>query len=139
MPSEDQIVIYADGSCLGNPGRGGWGVIVIAPDGSQQELNGHDPSTTNNRMEITAAVEGLRATARGSNVVLRSDSQYVINTMKLGWKRNKNHDLWKLLDDEQALRRVTFEWVRGHNGDRFNDRADQLAVMGSNRKLVAES
>ncbi|HUA36291.1 MAG TPA: ribonuclease H [Candidatus Binataceae bacterium] len=139
MPSEDRIVIYADGSCLGNPGPGGWGVLLIAPDGSRKELNGHDPTTTNNRMEILAAVEGLRATAPGSSVVLRSDSQYVINTMKLGWKRNKNHDLWKLLDDEQARRRVTFEWVRGHNGDRFNDRADELAVMGSNRKFVGSS
>jgi ribonuclease HI len=112
-------------------------VIIIAADGARREMNGHEPATTNNRMEMTAVLEALRATAPGSRIVLRSDSQYVINTMTKGWKRNKNHDLWKVLDDAAAARQVTFEWVRGHASDELNHRADELAVMGSKRRLVA--
>jgi ribonuclease HI len=134
--ADSEYLVYADGSCLGNPGPGGWGVIVMRSGEARRELNGFDPSTTNNRMEITAALEGLRATACGSSVVLRSDSQYVIYTLTKGWKRNKNHDLWKLLDAETAARRVRFEWVRGHDSDPFNNRADELAVMGAKRQLV---
>jgi ribonuclease HI len=134
--ADSNILVYADGSCLGNPGPGGWGVIVIGPGDARREINGFDPSTTNNRMEITAALEGLRATAPGSSVVLRSDSQYVIYTLTKGWKRNKNHDLWKLLDAEASARRVSFEWVRGHDSDALNNRADELAVMGAKRQFV---
>ena len=139
MPETPQYLIYADGSCIGNPGHGGWGFVIVAPDGSRRERNGHAPATTNNRMEITAVIEALRATEPGSNIVLRSDSQYVINTMTKGWKRNKNHDLWPLLDAEAARRKVNFEWVRGHDVDPLNHRADQLAVMGSNQRLVGEN
>jgi ribonuclease HI len=133
---DSDYLVYADGSCLGNPGPGGWGAIVIGPGNAQREMNGFDPLTTNNRMEITAALEGLRATTPGSSVVLRSDSQYVIYTLTKGWKRNKNNDLWKLLDAEAAARRVQFEWVRGHDVDELNNRADELAVMGAKRQLV---
>jgi ribonuclease HI len=120
-------IAYADGSCLGNPGRGGWGVLLIDPDGTTRELAGADPSTTNNRMEITAAIEALRNLAPGAPIKLYSDSQYVIKTMTLGWKRRENLDLWKILDEETQRHRVQWEWVRGHSGDPRNERADELA------------
>jgi ribonuclease HI len=133
-----EYLVYADGSCIGNPGPGGWGVVLRDPDGNVTELNGHDDSTTNNRMEITAAIEGLRAIERGAQVILRSDSEYVVKSMTLNWKRNKNIDLWQLLDAETGVRRVRFEWVRGHGSDPTNNRADELALMGSNGQLVAD-
>lgn len=120
-------VAYADGSCIGNPGPGGWGALVIDPDGTTREYAGADPSTTNNRMEITAAIEALRAMPAGAEVKLHSDSQYVVKTMTLGWKRRENLDLWRLLDHEALRRRVRWEWVRGHNGDPLNERVDELA------------
>jgi len=124
---ETHLVAYADGSCIGNPGPGGWGVLILEPDGSERELSGGDPSTTNNRMEITAVIEALRAVAPGAEVTVRSDSQYVVKTMTLGWKRRENVDLWQQLDAEVAKRKVNFEWVRGHAGDPHNKRADELA------------
>ena len=133
-----EYLVYADGSCIGNPGPGGWGVVIRDPDGVVTELNGHDPSTTNNRMELMGAIEGLRATGRGAHVVLRSDSRYVVNSMTLHYKRNKNHDLWELLDAEAVARRVRFEWVRGHDTDPVNNRADALAMMGANGRLIAD-
>jgi ribonuclease HI len=136
--SSREYLVYADGSCLGNPGPGGWGVVVRDPKGNVTELNGYDPSTTNNRMELTGAIEGLRATEPGAGVVLRSDSQYVVKSMTLKWKRNANQDLWALLDAETKLRRVQFEWVRGHGDDPTNNRADELALMGANGQLIAE-
>jgi ribonuclease HI len=136
-PANREYLVYADGSCIGNPGPGGWGVVVRDPDEVVTELNGHDPSTTNNRMELMGAIEGLRATERGAPVVLRSDSRYVVNTMTLGWKRKANHDLWLLLDAETAARRVKFEWVRGHNTDPINNLADELALMGARCRLLA--
>ena len=134
-----EYLVYADGSCIGNPGPGGWGLVVRDPDGRVTEINGHDPSTTNNRMELMAAIEGLRATEPGAEVILRSDSQYVVNSMNLHYKRNKNHDLWDQLDAETAARRVRFEWVRGHGTDQINNRADELALMGANGKPVADN
>ncbi len=136
--SSREYLVYADGSCLGNPGPGGWGVVVRDPNGKVTELNGYDSSTTNNRMELMGAIEGLRATERGADVVLRSDSQYVVKSMTLHYKRNKNQDLWELLDAETAARRVRFEWVRGHDTDPINNRADELALSGANRQLVAD-
>jgi ribonuclease HI len=133
-----EYLVYADGSCLGNPGPGGWGVVVRDPDGVVTELNGYEDATTNNRMELKAAIEGLRATDRGADVVLRSDSQYVVKSMTLNWKRNANQDLWALLDAETKLRHVRFEWVRGHGTDPINNRADELALMGANGRLVAD-
>ncbi len=124
---EPEILVYADGSCLGNPGPGGWGVVIIGRDGTR-EYSGGDPQTTNNRMEITAAIEGLRRLPAGARVLLRSDSQYLVNTINSRWKRNANTDLWKELDAEIARRKVRFEWVRGHAGDALNDRADRLAL-----------
>src|SRR5713101_2055639 len=120
-------IAYADGSCLGNPGRGGWGVLLIDPGGTSRELAGAHPSTTNNRMEITATIEALRNLPPGAAIKLHSDSQYVIKTMTLGWKRRENLDLWQILDEEILRHRVQWEWVRGHNGDPHNERADELA------------
>jgi ribonuclease HI len=127
MQAAPAYSVYADGSCLGNPGPGGWGVVLIEPDGTTREFAGAHPSTTNNRMEITAALEALRITPPGTPVVIHSDSQYLIKTMTLGWKRRENLDLWRLLDAEVATRRVRWEWVRGHRGDPGNERADELA------------
>ncbi len=124
---EEHFIVYADGSCIGNPGPGGWGVIIVAPDGSRRELSGSAPATTNNRMELTAAIEGLRRVEPKARVILRSDSQYLINSMTLGWKRRLNLDLWRLLDAEVAAREVQFEWVMGHASDALNNRADELA------------
>lgn len=127
---EPEILAYADGSCLGNPGPGGWGVVIVGRDGTR-EYSGGDPQTTNNRMEITAALEALRRLPAGARVLLRSDSQYLVNTINLRWKKNANVDLWKELDAEIARRKVRFEWVRGHAGDALNDRADRLALQAA--------
>jgi ribonuclease HI len=134
---ETHPVAYADGSCIGNPGPGGWGVLIIEPDGSEREFSGGDPSTTNNRMEITAVIEALRAVAPGVEVTVRSDSQYVVKTMTLGWKRRENVDLWQQLDAEVAQRKVNFEWVRGHAGDPHNERADELANRAATQAAKA--
>jgi len=132
-------LVYADGACIGNPGPGGWGVVIIEPGGRRRELHGAAAHTTNNKMELTAAIQGLRHVESGARVVLRSDSQYVINTMKLGWKRNKNLDLWEQLDHEAQLRDVEFEWVRGHADDALNNRADELANMGARGQIAGDS
>ena len=120
------IEIYTDGSCDGNPGRGGWAAIVVE-DGRQRVLRGGERHTTNNRMEITAAIKGLEAVPAGADVTVTSDSEYVIKTMTRNWKRNANTDLWPRLDDLVASRRVRWEWVRGHTGHPFNELADRTA------------
>ncbi len=136
--SPDPYFAYADGACLGNPGgRGGWGVVIIGPDHTMREFNGYEPETTNNRMELTAAIQALRRLPQDASVVLRSDSLYLVNTMTRGWKRNANRDLWRELDAEAEARRVDFEWVRGHAGDMLNERADALAAMGANQEIVS--
>ena len=127
MSQQGQVIAYADGSCLGNPGPGGWGVVVVNSNGSQLEFSGAAASTTNNRMEITAAIEALRRLPPGFDVIVRTDSQYLVKTMTMGWKRRENLDLWKILDSESAQRKVSWEWVRGHSGDILNERADELA------------
>ena len=136
-----KYVIYADGACLGNPGPGGWGVVVAEPAGEYRELSGGPyPATTNNKMEIMAAVEGLRDLEPGADVIVRSDSSYVVNTMMLGWKRKANDEFWRELDREVAARKVRFEWVRGHAGDKNNERADKLAASAARGiRLEAES
>ena len=124
--SSSPILVYADGSCEGNPGPGGWGVVIVTPDGTHR-LSGGDSQTTNNRMEIMAAIEALRALDPGVPVIVRSDSQYLVRTMNDGWRRTKNLDLWQQLDREVARHDVRFEWVRGHAGDALNEEADALA------------
>lgn len=121
------IEIYADGACSGNPGPGGWGTIIIR-GGNREEIKGSSESTTNNRMEMTAVIEGLKRTAEGSDVTIRSDSQYLISTMTRGWKRSANLDLWHVLDDLTAKRKVHWVWVKGHDGHPENERAHRLAT-----------
>lgn len=123
----EQIRIYTDGACQGNPGPGGWAAIVQRDEG-ETDLAGHEDGTTNNRMEIMAAIKGLETTPESSMVTLYSDSQYLVNTMTRGWKRRANVDLWNRLDTLVAQRNVAWEWVRGHVGHPENERADKLAT-----------
>ena len=123
----NEIVIHTDGACKGNPGPGGWGA-VIEQNGGQVKLSGSEPQTTNNRMEMTAVIKGLEAVDASANVLISSDSTYVINTMTKGWKRKANQDLWNQLDRLIGSRNVSWRWVRGHNGDRGNELADALAT-----------
>jgi ribonuclease HI len=139
MAEAKGVIAYADGSCLGNPGPGGWGVVIIEADGRMRELCGGMRSTTNNRMEITAAIEALRNLPPGTSALIRTDSQYLVKTMTLGWKRSANPDLWRELDAEVARHRVRWEWVRGHAGDPMNERADELARNAALGKPVARS
>ena len=125
------IDIYTDGSCITNPGPGGWAAVILE-NGAKRELHGREESTTNNRMEMLAVVEGLSALPESSEVTVYSDSQYVVNTMTRNWKRNVNNDLWTLLDTEVAKRNVHWQWVRGHDGNPMNELADRLANREAN-------
>ena len=130
------IDIYTDGSALDNPGPGGWAAIVI--DGSDESrLTGGEPRTTNNRMEIMAAIKGLEAIPAGESVRIHSDSQYVVNTMTRNWKRRANTDLWAMLDAEVARHDVDWRWVRGHSGNPYNEQADRLAVDEAKKQADA--
>jgi cyclic pyranopterin phosphate synthase len=124
MPHFD---IYTDGSCSGNPGPGGWAAIVV-DGGNRIPHSGGEPKTTNNRMEVLAAIMGIESVPAGSEVTVHSDSEYLVNTMTKNWKRNVNTDLWAYLDRVVAERAVQWEWVRGHNGHPMNEEADRLAV-----------
>lgn len=121
------ITLYTDGACLGNPGRGGWAAVLVE-DGSKKMLHGSEERTTNNRMELTAVIRGLQAVPEGSQVEVFSDSQYVIKTMTLGWKRNVNLDLWDELESVASRRNVKWTWVKGHDGNPLNEEADAIAV-----------
>ena len=131
--------MYTDGACRGNPGPGGWGVILSYRD-RDKKLSGYDPETTNNRMELTAAIEGLRALNRTCDIELYTDSKYVIqginewidNWKSNGWKTAakkpvKNTDLWQLLHQQDKNHRVNWHWVKGHAGIKGNEMADALA------------
>ena len=120
------IDIFTDGSCIGNPGPGGWAAIIVE-DGATRNIHGRDENTTNNRMEVLAAIQGIEATPSGVDVRVHSDSTYLINTMTKGWKRNKNQDLWARLDFEVAKRKVQWKWVKGHAGHPLNEKADRIA------------
>ncbi|HTJ56104.1 MAG TPA: ribonuclease HI [Devosiaceae bacterium] len=138
----EKVIIHTDGACSGNPGPGGWGA-VLQYGGKVKELKGGEPLTTNNRMELTAATEALNALTRPCEVELHTDSQYVKNGLTSwihGWKKNgwktadkkpvKNVELWQALDTAVARHKIDWRWVKGHNGDEFNERADQLANEG---------
>jgi len=144
-----KVTIYTDGACSGNPGPGGWGAILMYGK-SKKELSGGEVSTTNNRMELTAVIKALEALKEPCEVMLYTDSQYVANAINLGWleswkskgwKRKggevKNLDLWITLVPLLEKHKVTFEWVKGHADNEYNNRCDELAVMES-RKFRTE-
>jgi ribonuclease HI len=150
-PRPGESLVWTDGACSGNPGPGGWAAIVVAPDGAEVELSGGDPHTTNNRMEYTAALEGLRSLPAGSSACIVTDSRLMLDSMTkwiAGWKRKgwrtaggdpvKNQDLVRALDAELGRHAaVRWHWVRGHETGAahahkaLNDRADQLAVAAA--------
>lgn len=140
--TDNVVDAFTDGACSGNPGPGGWGVL-LRWNGVEKELKGGEPATTNNRMELLAAISALEAMKRPVPIRLHTDSQYVkngITTWIHGWKKNgwktaskdpvKNEDLWRRLDDLVARHQVEFHWVKGHAGHVENERADQLARDG---------
>jgi ribonuclease HI len=137
-----RVEIFTDGACSGNPGPGGWGAI-LRYNGADKELSGGEAMTTNNRMELKAAIEALSALKEPVAVDLYTDSNYVregINGWLDGWKRNgwktadkkpvKNMELWQALDEARRIHKVTWHWVKGHAGHVENERADELARMG---------
>jgi ribonuclease HI len=142
--SVDDVTLYCDGACSPNPGIGGWGAILRAAsrDGTERQLSGAERETTNNRMEMTAAIEGLRALKRPCRVRIVTDSEYLKNAFTEGWLRKwerngwrtasktpvKNEDLWRALAAEIGSHEVTWEWVRGHNEHPENEACDRLAV-----------
>ena len=139
MLDKNKIQIFTDGACKGNPGIGGWGVLIKYSDISN-ELKGFQPETTNNRMELIAVIEGLKIIQEGTDIQLITDSQYVkngINQWIVNWKNNgwktaskkpvKNIDLWKELDELVQNYNIEGKWVKGHSGHPGNERADQLA------------
>jgi ribonuclease HI len=143
------VVIYTDGACSGNPGPGGWGAILTSGD-HQRELCGGELHTTNNRMEIMAAIRALQALKRPCQVELHTDSQYLrqgITEWLPGWKARgwktaakapvKNEDLWRELDEARARHQVDWRWVKGHAGHPMNERADALARKGLTERRAA--
>ena len=139
MSASNTITIYTDGSCLNNPGPGGWGAIVLVDQGEPLRLSGQEPDTTNNRMELTAAIRGLEAVPAGTSVELFSDSEYLVKTMTKNWKRRVNQDLWNQLDSLAVSRQVAWQWVQGHSGDRWNEEADRLAFSAVNQSPRPET
>jgi len=145
-----EVVVYTDGACRGNPGPGGWGVLLKAGD-RERELSGGERDTTNNRMELTAAIEALRALRRPCTVALYTDSEYVRKGItewlprwrERGWKTAsrkpvKNADLWRTLDELAGQHRIDWHWVKGHSGDPGNERADTLANEGLEHTLYGQ-
>ena len=145
MSEKSTVEIFTDGACSGNPGPGGWGAILRA-GGRTKEIHGGEPHTTNNRMELMAAIEALRALKRPCHVVLTTDSVYVrdgITKWMFNWQRNgwktadkkpvKNAELWQALQDASRQHQIEWKWVKGHSGHPENERADELA-----RLVIAE-
>ncbi|MFN3212165.1 MAG: ribonuclease HI [Henriciella sp.] len=141
--AKPDIQIWTDGACSGNPGPGGWGALLVAGS-KRKELYGSDPDTTNNRMELMAAIEALNALKKPSAVTLHTDSTYVKDGLTKwihGWKRNgwktaakkpvKNKDLWQALEAACDRHEIKWVWVKGHAGDEGNEKADELARLGA--------
>jgi ribonuclease HI len=146
-----KVVIYTDGACSGNPGPGGWGAVLMWGD-KRKELSGGDLATTNNRMELMAAIQALEGLNRPCQVELHTDSQYVqkgIHEWIHGWKRRnwrtadnkpvKNDDLWKRLDAARLRHQVDWRWIKGHAGHEHNERADELARLGMKATIEGAS
>ena len=142
-----EVTLYTDGACRGNPGPGGWGVVLQSGQ-HVKELYGGEAETTNNRMEMKAAIEGLKALNRACNVALFTDSQYLrkgVLEWMAGWKRNgwktsarkpvKNQDLWQSLDQQLERHNIEWHWVKGHSGNPGNERADALANKGTDEVM----
>ena len=140
------IKIYTDGACSGNPGVGGWGVVIIIPKSEPIHLNGGSNNTTNNQMELTAAIEGLKFFKDPKQILILTDSKYVMNGIELwikNWKKNgwktaskkpvKNKDLWKKLDNEITRHSIEWQWIKGHSGNEYNEQADYLARQFINK------
>lgn len=142
-PHSGIVQVYTDGACEGNPGPGGWSAIVILPDGSEQAHTGGERDTTNNRMELMAPITALESLTEPSVVTVYSDARYVVDGVEKGWARSwrakgwtrgngqpaLNPDLWqRLLDAIDYHKKVTFQWVKGHAGNPYNERCDKLAV-----------
>jgi len=143
MEQAPTVHIYTDGACSGNPGPGGWGALIRA-GAHEKELSGGAPHTTNNKMEMTAAIEALKALTKPCQVVLHTDSQYVMKGMtewlpgwkRKGWKNSQNkpvenRDLWEALEAAAQPHKIKWVWVKGHAGHKENERVDQLAVAAS--------
>lgn len=137
--NKKKVIIYTDGACSGNPGAGGWSAIMLFQD-HRKDLCGREENTTNNKMELTAVINGLKALKISCNIILYTDSLYVkhgitkwIHTWKTnGWRTSnkksvKNMELWQELDKYAAQHEIDWQWVRGHNGDKYNEEADRLA------------
>ncbi|WP_404399577.1 ribonuclease HI [Idiomarina seosinensis] len=150
MTNTKTVHLYTDGSCLGNPGPGGYGA-VIEYNGHVKELSQGFRCTTNNRMEMMACIEGLKVLKRSCEIIITTDSQYVKNGIEqwmTGWKRNgwktaarkavKNQDLWQQLDQQIQLHKVRWDWVKGHSGHPQNERCDELARQAASRSPEAE-
>jgi ribonuclease HI len=146
--SDARVIMFTDGACRGNPGPGGWGVLLQYRD-REKELYGGEPETTNNRMELTAAIKGLEALNKSCRVRIVTDSEYVKNGIsqwladwkKRGWKTAarkpvKNIDLWQRLDQAVQDHQVEWCWVKGHSGDPGNERADALANRGIDELVI---
>jgi ribonuclease HI len=142
-----EVEVYTDGACRGNPGPGGWGALMLYGD-HQREIHGGEPHTTNNRMELTAAIEALRTLRRPCQVHLYTDSEYLrrgITEWLPGWRQRgwktagrkpvKNADLWMALEDAVGEHQIDWRWVKGHAGDPGNERADELANKGLDEAL----
>ncbi|MBN1928930.1 MAG: ribonuclease HI [Chlorobiaceae bacterium] len=139
---EKTVTIYTDGACSGNPGKGGWGALLMY-GGTRKEISGYDPATTNNRMELLAAIRALEALKEPCRVELYSDSAYLVNAMKQGWLKRwlhngwktaakkpvENIDLWQEIVKLTTLHRVTFHKVKGHSDNPYNNRCDELARL----------
>ena len=135
-----KIEMFTDGACSGNPGPGGWGTI-LRYNGIEKELSGGEADTTNNRMELTAVIEGLKALKEPCEVTVCTDSKYVSDAVTLGWAKNwkkkggdvKNPDLWEKLLKLVELHDITYVWVKGHAGNKYNEICDTLAVEAAKK------